>query len=337
MQDKIIAEIRLNNENPAAGSSRMLSCLYYDRAKEKIMYIDHSWSVKPLAGQTIDNNKVKPNDIPISEHGYYLRVGEHGNESSIMKLVEFFKGHTDVDDFNRQGFEYGSTGLLIEVFGETADREIEQVDLYSDCYEAIRKMTDAELKDVCYYFQVPKPEEMTTKQLRASLVGPTQGKLKPTATANHKRFLEVYGDTAKSEKSHEAQVRVDLIKAQAKKYVTVNNGMLYIGQVMIGADQDKAVMYLQNNKQMYDAMVLFLKGEGDQAATKTVDDQAALIEKFGPEEIEFMKNEIVRVGKSTNAKNPDKVYKAYVSILTEKGDKPLSPEKVVEEAAKVVE
>ena len=124
-------------------------------------------------------------------------------------------------------------------------------------------MTQAERKDVMYFFK-QDPRDMNDDDVTLTLVDIEGGLL--LREPNTSRFIDTFGSLNKSSVAKKVEMLVYVNKGIVSRFVTEDADKFYIGDVLIGKDEDDIALFFKDNPQMYDNLVRSLADGGDDTA-----------------------------------------------------------------------
>jgi hypothetical protein len=124
-------------------------------------------------------------------------------------------------------------------------------------------MTQAERKDVMYFFK-QDPRDMNDDDVTLTLVDIEGGLL--LREPNTSRFIETFGSLNKQSVATKVDMLVYVNKGIVSGFVTEDADKFYIGDVLIGKDEDDIALFFKDNPQMYDNLVRSLAKDGDDTA-----------------------------------------------------------------------
>ena len=130
-------------------------------------------------------------------------------------------------------------------------------------------MSDAERKDVMYFFK-QDPRNMSDDDVTLTLVDIEDGIL--LKEPNTTRFIDTFGSLNKQSVADKVEMMVYVNKGIVSGFVTEDAGKFYIGDVLIGKDDDDIALFFKDNKQVYDNLVRSLAEDGDDTAFNDINE-----------------------------------------------------------------
>ena len=224
-----------------------------------------------LKGRNISLNQygeVKPGNLTTSR-GDIRFAGELATESKIFgesvdeveDQIDFWMNHPMVEDVN--GKSKDSSRFTIEVIAATKDKKRAKTVSVNRVVSTIYGMTQAERKDVMYFFK-QDPRDMNDDDVTLTLVDIEGGLL--LREPNTSRFIDTFGSLNKSSVAKKVEMLVYVNKGIVSRFVTEDADKFYIGDVLIGKDEDDIALFFKDNPQMYDNLVRSLADGGDDTA-----------------------------------------------------------------------
>tara|TARA_R110000850_G_scaffold122616_9_gene240590 strand:- start:2633 stop:3562 length:930 start_codon:yes stop_codon:yes gene_type:complete len=224
-----------------------------------------------LKGRSISLNQygeVKPGNLT-TNRGDIRFAGELATESKIFgdsveeveDQIDFWMNHPMVEDINGKGKD--SSRFTIEVIAATKDKKRAKTVSVNRVVSTIYGMSEAERKDVMYFFK-QDPRDMNDDDVTLELVDIEGGLL--LREPNTSRFIETFGSLNKSSVAKKVEMLVYVNKGIVSGFVTEDADKFYIGDVLIGKDEDDIALFFKDNPQMYDNLVRSLADGGDDTA-----------------------------------------------------------------------
>ena len=224
-----------------------------------------------LKGRSISLNQygeVKPGNLT-TNRGDIRFAGELATESKIFgesvedaeDEIDFWMNHPMVEDINGKGKD--SSRFTIEVIAATKDKKRAKTVNVNRVVSTVYGMTQAERKDVMYFFK-QDPRDMNDDDVTLTLVDIEGGLL--LREPNTSRFIETFGSLNKSSVAKKVEMLVYVNKGIVSGFVTEDADKFYIGDVLIGKDEDDIALFFKDNPQMYDNLVRSLAKDGDDTA-----------------------------------------------------------------------
>jgi len=230
-----------------------------------------------LKGRNISLNQygeVKPGNLT-TNRGDIRFAGELATESKILgesledaeDEIDFWMNHPMVEDINGKGKD--SSRFTIEVIAATKDKKRAKTVSVNRVVSTVYGMTPAERKDVMYFFK-QDPRDMSDDDVTLDLVDIEGGLL--LTEPNTTRFIETFGSLNKQSIATKVEMLVYVNKGIVSGFVTEDADKFYIGDVLIGKDEDDLALFFKDNPQMYDNLVRSLAQGGDDTAFNEVND-----------------------------------------------------------------
>jgi hypothetical protein len=224
-----------------------------------------------LKGRSISLNQygeVKPGNLT-TNRGDIRFAGELATESKIFgesvedaeDEIDFWMNHPMVEDINGKGKD--SSRFTIEVIAATKDKKRAKTVNVNRVVSTVYGMTQAERKDVMYFFK-QDPRDMNDDDVTLTLVDIEGGLL--LREPNTSRFIETFGSLNKQSVATKVDMLVYVNKGIVSGFVTEDADKFYIGDVLIGKDEDDIALFFKDNPQMYDNLVRSLAKDGDDTA-----------------------------------------------------------------------
>jgi hypothetical protein len=241
-----------------------------------------------LKGRNISLNQygeVKPGNLT-KNRGDVRFAGELATESKIFgdsyeeveDQINFWLNHPMVEDVNGVGKD--GSRFTIEIIEKTKEKKRAKTVSVNRVVSTVYGMTEAERKDVMYFFK-KDPRSMSDDDITLVLVDIEDGIL--LKEPNTTRFIETFGSINKQSVAKKVEMLVYVNKGIVSGFVTEEADKFYIGDVLIGKDEDDIALFFKDNPQMYDNLVRSLADGGDDTAFndlyETEDDDITPAEK----------------------------------------------------------
>lgn len=193
-----------------------------------------------------------------TEHKIF-RVGK--DQESIDAEIKFWMDHPMVEDVNG---ESKTTSLFtIEIVADTKAKKRAKTESVNKVISTVYQMTEAQRKDVMYFFK-QDPRNMSDEDIILVLVDFSSGILiQEPATS---RFIEAFCGVTRKDKKDKVDMMIYVNKGISTGFVTEESDKFYIGDVLIGKDEDDITLFFKDNPQMYDNLVRSLSKGGDDSA-----------------------------------------------------------------------
>ena len=175
--------------------------------------------------------------------------------------INFWMNHPMVEDVN--GSRKDGARFTIEVIESTKEKKRAKTVSVNRVVSTIYGMTEAERKDVMYFFK-QDPRDMSDDDITLELVDIEGGLL--LKEPNISRFLETFGSLNKQSVANKVEMLVYVNKGIVSGFVTEDADKFYIGDVLIGKDEDDIALFFKDNPQMYDNLKRSLASDGDDTA-----------------------------------------------------------------------
>lgn len=179
----------------------------------------------------------------------------------VEDAIDFWSNHPMVENVNEDP-KPGSR-FTIEILEDTKSKKRAKTVSVNKVVSTVYGMTEAERKDVMYFFK-QDPREMSDDDITLILVDIVDGLL--IREPNTTRFLDTFGSLNKSRVAERVEMMVYVNKGIATGFVTEDADKFYIGDVLIGKDDDDIALFFKDNAQMYDNLVRSLAEGGDETA-----------------------------------------------------------------------
>ena len=224
-----------------------------------------------LKGRNISLNQygeVKPGNLT-KNRGDVRFAGELATESKIFgdsyeeveDQINFWLNHPMVEDVNGVGKD--GSRFTIEIIEKTKEKKRAKTVSVNRVVSTVYGMTEAERKDVMYFFK-KDPRSMSDDDITLVLVDIEDGIL--LKEPNTRRFIETFGSINKQSVAKKVEMLVYVNKGIVSGFVTEEADKFYIGDVLIGKDEDDIALFFKDNPQMYDNLVRSLADSGDDTA-----------------------------------------------------------------------
>lgn len=175
--------------------------------------------------------------------------------------IDFWLSHPLVENIN--GDKKNTAKFSIEILEETKSMKRSKTININTVISTVYGMSEAQRKDVMYFFK-QDPREMSDDDIKLVLVDINEGIL--IREPNSTRFIETFGSLNKSNVAERVEMMVYVNKGIATGFVTEDSDKFYIGDVLIGKDEDDIALFFKDNPQMYDNLVRSLAKSGDETA-----------------------------------------------------------------------
>ena len=192
----------------------------------------------------------------------------------IEDVIEFWLSHPLVENINGEG--KSSAKFSIEILEETKSKKRSKTVNINKVISTVYGMSEAERKDVMYFFKLD-PREMSDDDIKLVLVDISEGVL--IREPNSTRFIETFGSLNKSRVAERVEMMVYVNKGITTGFVTEDADKFYIGDVLIGKDEDDIALFFKDNSQMYDNLVRSLAEGGDETAYNEAHEEEATDEE----------------------------------------------------------
>ena len=194
--------------------------------------------------------------------------------SEIEDEIEFWLSHPLVENVN--GDKKNTAKFSIEILEETKSKKRSKTVNINKVISTVYGMSEAQRKDVMYFFK-QDPREMSDDDIKLVLVDISEGIL--IREPNSTRFIETFGSLSKSSVAERVEMMVYVNKGIATSFVTEYADKFYIGDVLIGKDEDDIALFFKDNPQMYDNLVRSLAEGGDETAYNEAHEEEATDEE----------------------------------------------------------
>ena len=230
-----------------------------------------------LKGRNISLNQygeVKPGNLT-KNRGDLRFAGELSTESKIVgdsfeevsDEIKFWLNHPMVEDVNGAG--KNGARFTIEIIEKTKEKKRTKTVNVNRVVSTVYGMSDAERKDVMYFFK-QDPRNMSDDDVTLTLVDIEDGIL--LKEPNTTRFIDTFGSLNKQSVADKVEMMVYVNKGIVSGFVTEDAGKFYIGDVLIGKDDDDIALFFKDNKQVYDNLVRSLAEDGDDTAFNDINE-----------------------------------------------------------------
>ena len=179
----------------------------------------------------------------------------------VEEQIDFWSNHPMVENVNSD--PKPNSRFTIEIFEDTKAKKRAKTVSVNKVVSSVYGMSEAERKDVMYFFK-QDPREMSDDDITLVLVDIVDGIL--ISEPNTSRFLDTFGSLNKSRVAERVEMMVYVNKGIATGFVTEDADKFYIGDVLIGKDEDDIALFFKDNAQMYDNLVRSLAEGGDETA-----------------------------------------------------------------------
>jgi len=194
--------------------------------------------------------------------------------SEVEDRIEFWLSHPLIENLN--GELKSTSKFSIEILEETKSKKRSKTVNVNKVISSVYGMTEAERRDVMYFFK-QDPREMSDDDIKLVLVDIVEGIL--IGEPNSTRFIETFGSLSKSSVAERVEMMVYVNKGIATGFVTENADKFYIGDVLIGKDEDDIALFFKDNEQMYENLVRSLAEGGDETAYNEAHEEEATDEE----------------------------------------------------------
>ena len=192
----------------------------------------------------------------------------------VEDAIDFWSNHPMVENVNEDP-KPGSR-FTIEILEDTKSKKRAKTVSVNKVVSTVYGMTEAERKDVMYFFK-QDPREISDDDITLVLVDIVDGLL--ISEPNTTRFLDTFGSLNKSRVAERVEMMVYVNKGIATGFVTEDADKFYIGDVLIGKDDDDIALFFKDNAQMYDNLVRSLAEGGDETAYNEAHEEEATEEE----------------------------------------------------------
>lgn len=231
-----------------------------------------------LKGRDISLNrygKVKSGNLD-KDRGDIRFSGELYTESKIIgesleevqDQIDFWSNHPMVEDVNGAG-KKGSR-FTIEVIEKTKEKKRAKTVNVNRVVSTIYSMDEEQRRDVMYFFKLD-PRGMSDDDITLELVDIESGLL--LKEPNTSRFIETFGSINKISVAKKVDMLVNVNKGIATGFVTEEAEKFYVGDVLIGKDEDDIALFFRENPQVYENLVRSLESKGESSTFVTDEDE----------------------------------------------------------------
>ena len=216
-----------------------------------------------LKGRNISLNQygeVKPGNLT-KNRGDIRFAGELATESKIFgdsfdeveDQINFWLHHPMVEDVNGSGKD--GARFTIEIIEATKRKKRSKTVNVNRVVSTVYGMTEAERKDVMYFFK-QDPRNVSDDDITLTLVDIQDGLL--LKEPNTSRFLDTFGSLNKQSVANKVEMLVYVNKGIVSGFVTEDADKFYVGDVLIGKDDDDIALFFKDNPQVYDNLNVHL-------------------------------------------------------------------------------
>ena len=201
-------------------------------------------------------------DIRFSHISTEHTITRHGkDQESVDAEIKFWLDHPMVEDMNG---ESKATALFsIEIIAQTKAKKRAKTESVNKVISTVYQMTEAKRKDVMYFFK-QDPRNMSDEDIVLVLVDFGSGIL--IQEPNTSLFIESFCGVTRKDKKDKVDMMIYVNKGISTGFVTEESNKFYIGDVLIGKDEDDITLFFKDNPQMYDNLVRSLSKGGDDSA-----------------------------------------------------------------------
>jgi len=192
----------------------------------------------------------------------------------VEEQIEFWSNHPMVENVNFD--PKPNSRFTIEIFEDTKAKKRAKTVSVNKVVSTVYGMTEADRKDVMYFFK-QDPRDMSDDDITLVLVDIVDGLL--ISEPNTTRFLDTFGSLDKTRVAERVEMMVYVNKGIATGFVTEDADKFYIGDVLIGKDEDDIALFFKDNSQMYDNLVRSLAEGGDETAYNEAHEEEATDEE----------------------------------------------------------
>lgn len=192
----------------------------------------------------------------------------------VEDAIDFWSNHPMVENVNEDP-KPGSR-FTIEVLEDTKAKKRAKTVSVNKVVSTVYGMSEADRKDVMYFFK-QDPREMSDDDITLVLVDIVDGLL--ISEPNTTRFLDTFGSLNKSRVAERVEMMVYVNKGITTGFVTEDADKFYIGDVLIGKDEDDIALFFKDNPQMYENLVRSLAEGGDETAYNEAHEEEATEEE----------------------------------------------------------
>ena len=184
------------------------------------------------------------------------------DQDSVDAEIRFWLDHPMVEDVN--GESKASALYTIEIVAKTKAKKRAKTENVNKVISTIYQMTAAQRKDVMYFFK-QDPREINDEDIILLLVDFGSGLL--IQEPNTSIFIESFCGVTRKDKKDRVDMMIYVNKGISTGFVSEDADKFYIGDVLIGKDEDDITLFFKDNPQMYDNLVRSLSKAGDESAT----------------------------------------------------------------------
>jgi len=192
----------------------------------------------------------------------------------VEEQIEFWSNHPMVENVNFD--PKPNSRFTIEIFEDTKAKKRAKTVSVNKVVSTVYGMSEADRKDVMYFFK-QDPREMSDDDITLVLVDIVDGLL--ISEPNTTRFLDTFGSLNKSRVAERVEMMVYVNKGITTGFVTEDADKFYIGDVLIGKDEDDIALFFKDNPQMYENLVRSLAEGGDETAYNEAHEEEATEEE----------------------------------------------------------
>jgi len=192
----------------------------------------------------------------------------------VEEEIEFWSNHPMVENVNFD--PKPNSRFTIEIFEDTKAKKRAKTVSVNKVVSTVYGMSEADRKDVMYFFK-QDPREMSDDDITLVLVDIVDGLL--ISEPNTTRFLDTFGSLDKTRVAERVEMMVYVNKGITTGFVTEDADKFYIGDVLIGKDEDDIALFFKDNPQMYENLVRSLAEGGDETAYNEAHEEEATEEE----------------------------------------------------------
>ena len=196
----------------------------------------------------------------ISTEHRITRLGK--DQEAVDAEIKFWLDHPMVEDVN--GESKGSALYTIEIVAKTKAKKRAKTENVNKVISSVYQMTAAQRKDVMYFFK-QDPREMNDEDIILLLVDFGSGLL--IQEPNTSIFIDSFCGVTRKDKKDRVDMMIYVNKGISTGFVSEDADKFYIGDVLIGKDEDDITLFFKDNPQMYDNLVRSLSKAGDDSAS----------------------------------------------------------------------
>ncbi len=198
--------------------------------------------------------------------------GQSYNE--VEEQIDFWSNHPMVENINSD--PKPNSRFTIEIFEDTKAKKRAKTVSVNKVVSTVLGMSEAERKDVMYFFK-QDPRDLSDDDINVVLIDFADGLL--ISEPNTTRFLDTFGSLSEEKVAERVEMMVYVNKGIATGFVTENANKFYIGDVLIGKDDDDISLFFKDNEQMYENLVRSLAEGGDETAYNDAHEEEATDEE----------------------------------------------------------